>query len=678
MFISKYINFNEIKFIMKKLFSLFALGMLTMSAWAANTYVKVASVDQLETGKKYILVNEDANAGMGALSTTSTMYGTAVAISIDNEAVDIEGTSVLELTAHKASGDQGGWVFEFDENHFIAWISGNSLTSTHNTTGVISLNEQWYAAATDDGVILKSRNDESRILQYNSTSPRFACYTSSQKPAVLYVQDAGYTPPVTVAAPTLPESQEFENSLSVSITNNEEGADLMYALNDGEFTEYEEALTITETTTVYAKAVKGDVESEVVSATYTKVEPVVYTKPYVKVNSVDELEVGKKYIIVNEERKLAMGEITGGSTRYGSRIEIPIVEDVAYIGDTEVVELTLGKGTMDVLGNDTWTFEINGSGHYILWNSGNSLDAVTGDGATSATGAQWIADETEDGVVLLNKSDNARKLQYNASSPRFACYTTSQQPAVLYVEYEPQEEEGITTLSQANALEDSENFTFNGDAVVTIRWKGSLYLRDESGYGQIADSLAIFENGQVLNPGWNATKTSENGWVKFIDATNLSASGETNAELAAAQKITTVDESMLNAYVYVENVNKSFLPIRSITLEDGTVISLTGTGNQPAMGNYNIYGIIWKSGDKLVFEPVAWETYVAPPTFLRGDVNDDGEVNISDVTALIDYLLFEDATGINLDAADCDKNNEVSISDVTALIDFINYNEWAD
>ena len=663
---------------MKKLFSLFALGMLTMSAWAANTYVKVASVDQLEIGKKYILVNEDANAGMGALSTTSTMYGTAVAISIDNEAVDIEGTSVLELTAHKANGDQGGWVFEFDENHFIAWVSGNSLTSTHNTTGAISLNEQWYAAATDDGVILKSRNDESRILQYNSTSPRFACYTSSQKPAVLYVQDAGYTPPVTVAAPTLPESQEFENSLSVSITNNEDGADLMYALNDGEFTEYEEALTITETTTVYAKAVKGDVESEVVSATYTKVEPVVYTKPYVKVNSVDELEVGKKYIIVNEERKLAMGEITGGSTRYGSRIEIPIVEDVAYIGDTEVVELTLGKGNMDVLGNDTWTFEINGSGRYILWNSGNSLDAVTGDGATSATGAQWIADETEDGVVLLNKSDNARKLQYNASSPRFACYTTSQQPAVLFVEYEPQEEEGITTLSQANALEDGENFTFNGDAVVTICWKGSVYLRDESGYGQIADSLVTFENGQVLNPGWNATKTSENGWVKFIDDTNLSASGETNAELAAAQKLTAVDESMLNAYVYVENVSKGFFPIRSITLEDGTVISLTGTGNQPAMGNYNIYGIIWKSGDNLVFEPVAWETYVAPPTFLRGDVNDDGEVNISDVTALIDYLLFEDATGINLDAADCDKNNEVSISDVTALIDFINYNEWAD
>ena len=333
---------------------------------------------------------------------------------------------------------------------------------------------------------------------------------------------------------------------------------------------------------------------------------------------------------------------------------------------------------MDDLGNDTWTFEINGSGSYIIWNSGNSLDAVTGNDATSATGAQWIADATDDGVVLLNKSDNARKLQYNASSPRFACYTTSQQPAVLYVEYEPQEEEGITTLSEANALEDGENFTFNGDAVVTICWKGSVYLRDESGYGQIVDSLAVFENGQVLNPGWNATKTSVNGWVKFIDATNLSASGETNAELAAAQKITSVDESMLNAYVYVENVYKSFLPIRSITLEDGTNISLTGTGNQPAMGNYNIYGIIWKSGDKLVFEPVAWETYVAPPTFLRGDVNDDGAVTIADVAALADFLLSNDATDLNLDAADCDQNGSVGVNDVASLIDYILNGEWFD
>jgi hypothetical protein len=135
---------------------------------------------------------------------------------------------------------------------------------------------------------------------------------------------------------------------------------------------------------------------------------------------------------------------------------------------------------------------------------------------------------------------------------------------------------------------------------------------------------------------------------------------------------------MLNAYVYVENVYKSFLPIRSITLEDGTNISLTGTGNQPAMGNYNIYGIIWKSGDKLVFEPVAWETYDAPPTFLRGDVNDDGAVTIADVAALADYLLSNDATDLNLDASDCDQNGSVGVNDVASLIDYILNGEWFD
>ena len=664
---------------MKKIVSLFALALLTMSAWAANTYVKVTSLEQLVAGQKYILVNEDNSRAMGAIAGSSTTYGSYVGITITDGVIDIEGTDVVELTA-----DEGGtyaygptWHFTYEDGAYMFWNSGNSLSSISSDGANLLSGVKWVPALTTDGVILKNNGDISRILQYNASSPRFACYTSAQKPAVLYVQDASVTPPVTVAAPTLPESQEFENSLSVSIINNEEGADLMYALNDGDFTAYNEALTITETTTVHAKAVKGEVESEVVSATYTKVEPVVLTKPYVKVNSVDELEAGKKYILVNEERKLAMGEITGGSTHFGSSIQIPIVEDVAYIGGTDVVELTLGEGSMDVLGHDTWTFEINGSGSYILWNTGNSLDAVTGDGATGATGAQWIADETEDGIVLLNKSDNARKLQYNASSPRFACYTSTQQPAVLYVEYVPAEEEGITTLSQANALEDGEDFTFNGDAVVTICWKGSVYLRDESGYGQIADYDGTFENGQVLSQGWNATKTSVDGWVKFIDAAGLNASGETNAELAAAQKLTTVDESMVNAYVYVENVSKSFLPIRSITLPDGTIIPLTGTGNQPAMGNYNIYGIIWKAGDALVFEPVAWETYVEPPMFLRGDVNGDTEVDIADVTALIDLLLSgETISPASNPAADCNLDNSIDIADVTTLADYLLSGTW--
>ena len=63
-------------------------------------------------------------------------------------------------------------------------------------------------------------------------------------------------------------------------------------------------------------------------------------------------------------------------------------------------------------------------------------------------------------------------------------------------------------------------------------------------------------------------------------------------------------------------------------------------------------------------------------TTLRGDVNGDGEVNISDVTALIDYLLSGDASAINTDAADCNHDNGVSIADVTVLIDYLLSGTW--
>ena len=59
------------------------------------------------------------------------------------------------------------------------------------------------------------------------------------------------------------------------------------------------------------------------------------------------------------------------------------------------------------------------------------------------------------------------------------------------------------------------------------------------------------------------------------------------------------------------------------------------------------------------------------PTYKVGDVNMDGDVTISDVTALLDYLLSGDATGIDLNAADVSEDGDVTISDVTSLIDML-------
>ena len=60
----------------------------------------------------------------------------------------------------------------------------------------------------------------------------------------------------------------------------------------------------------------------------------------------------------------------------------------------------------------------------------------------------------------------------------------------------------------------------------------------------------------------------------------------------------------------------------------------------------------------------------------HGDVNSDGYVNISDVTALIDYLLSDNPSGVNLTGADCNNDGGIKISDVTTLIDYLLSGKW--
>lgn len=63
---------------------------------------------------------------------------------------------------------------------------------------------------------------------------------------------------------------------------------------------------------------------------------------------------------------------------------------------------------------------------------------------------------------------------------------------------------------------------------------------------------------------------------------------------------------------------------------------------------------------------------------LRGDVDDDGEIGISDISVLIDYLLTGNTSLINISNADCDQSGGVSIEDLSALIDYLLRGNWTD
>ena len=374
--------------------------------------------------------------------------------------------------------------------------------------------------------------------------------------------------------------------------------------------------------------------------------------------------VGKKINAIKFHASAPFQKLNGGNIQ----LSVKVVEQSVFESETAITDLNVVATGAPVLGESEIVFNFNEPFEYTGGNL--AIETLVLEAGEYSFNDYFLGVNTTDYVSYAHFND----LGWETHTYKFLPMAT-----FGYVKEEGGQEDGITLLSEANALEDAAEFTFDGDAVVTAFKNGYLFLRDESGYGMISGVEGAFENGQVLNQGWNATKTSNNGWVSYSNAAGLSASGETNAELAAAQKLTAFpEESMLNAYVYVEKVNKGFFPLRSLTLPDGNTITIASypwAVNQPASsGDWNAYGVIVKNNGVLEFALVEWEKYVEPePEYLRGDVNRDKVVNIADVTALIDMLLNGDAM---IPEADCNLDNAMNIADVTALIDYLLSGQW--
>lgn len=89
------------------------------------------------------------------------------------------------------------------------------------------------------------------------------------------------------------------------------------------------------------------------------------------------------------------------------------------------------------------------------------------------------------------------------------------------------------------------------------------------------------------------------------------------------------------------------------------------TGEATRLANIDdryMFALMWVDGEQ---EP---ETVA-----VRGDVDGNGNVNIDDVTALIDYLLKGGNTPLN---GDCDASGNITIDDVTSLIDYLLKGKW--
>lgn len=146
------------------------------------------------------------------------------------------------------------------------------------------------------------------------------------------------------------------------------------------------------------------------------------TETYKLVTSEEDLVAGAKYLIVCSSKGYAMGGHTTKNT-YRDGVAVTINADGTISGTPEGADVVTLGGT-----KDNWT--LSTSSGYLYWTSGNYVQTKASSSTNEIT---WkISFDDDDNAIILNNKDTTRKLQWNASSPRFACYTSTQTAVQLF------------------------------------------------------------------------------------------------------------------------------------------------------------------------------------------------------------------------------------------------------
>ena len=313
--------------------TLLLLGVVSGSVWGQETYQRVTSVSELEAEKSFLIVNVDDQGRCIALSNEQKKNNRgAVAVILANDKITLEQNSMACQLVLKGSSSVG-WSFYDEVNGgylYAASSSGNYLKtqSTLDDDGRADIRFEANIAT----ITFKGTNKRN-VMQYNPNngSPLFACYGSeSQKPLQLFkkVESIGNQVAAPVFAPA--NGTTFVDKLTVGASCSTEGATIYYTKDGAEPTTGSdkfptEGVTLTETTTLKAIAVKDGLDnSEVVTATYTKLEPYASLKALKESGIATEegkpcvVELKDAVVTYADSRKAYIQDETAGLYVFGS------------------------------------------------------------------------------------------------------------------------------------------------------------------------------------------------------------------------------------------------------------------------------------------------------------------------------------------------------------------------
>ena len=233
-----------------------------------------------------------------------------------------------------------------------------------------------------------------------------------------------------------------------------------------------------------------------------------------------------------------------------------------------------------------------------------------------------------------------------------------------------------------------EDWTFTGNGLwceqagISINNKSSLTspMYDLSGYEKVTvvvrakSSMNQSSSKFIVSTGVDQQEFSAPGGSPFTDyvavldcseADQVTVAGKSNFPVFQSIMVYAGDNDQLQMRGVAEEGGADYRLITGITDKNYTVNGLVAGGSfYYRVKAYYIDGTVspWSKSRYVVLSDSGTD-------YQTGDVNNDGKLNIQDVTDLINYLLSEGE--INPASADVNGDTRISIDDVTALINLL-------
>ena len=350
---------------------------------------------------------------------------------------------------------------------------------------------------------------------------------------------------------------------------------------------------------------------------------------------------------------------TGGNMMQDGRGHA--VSDELILDENNNDEANVRQKMLDYLGIDNYHITIDPQGDYIA-----HVDCW----------AKYLAPDK----ILIAKlpQSNSRYQYYEEVANYFA--TTNCCWGYPYKVYRVEEPGGSTVAPYTNSL------ILNKHVYVPL---GSNSSYNERALQVYRDAMPGYEVVGVTNT------SSSTGWLNtdalhcrtrgvmdfnmlFIDHRNvLFGTQECRDSIAVTSKFIAYSGKSLKTdsllvYYSIDNGPYQVAHMTATGVPDEYVGYIKGYHNASEV-DYYVFGAD-ESGHRYqqpVFGELDPHHFTVSITFTLGDVNDDGSVDITDVTMLVDYILGAAPSPFNTSAADVDSDGSINVSDITGLIDLI-------